>query len=220
MRTKSCYLLVGIAILMIIFGISQAYAQKVDLKARVGKYYFSISGYASPFGLVTMKSNSVTIASTIADPKGNFLMEKVSVNEGFSKFCLEAVDIKKIGDTSTCFNIAPVTKDTKLAEKRMAVVKFLWNLLAMSGFAPETAKCINCRQEKEEGYFSFEGGGFLCDNCRQRDLFSLPLDRDSLRQLRQQEFLVSDSLSKLVIKFWQKVVDHAELRSLTTWQML
>lgn len=115
MRTKSCCLLVGIAILMIIFGISQSYAQKVDLKARVGKYYFSISGYASPFASVVMKSNSVAIASTMANPEGNFLIEKVSVSEGFSEFCLEAIDIKKIGDTSSCFNIAPVTKDTKLA---------------------------------------------------------------------------------------------------------
>ena len=60
-----------------------------------------------------MSSNSIFMASTVADPKGNFLIERVLVNEGFTDFCLEVVDVKRIGDSFTCFKIPPVKVDTE-----------------------------------------------------------------------------------------------------------
>lgn len=102
------------ALLFLFISVSQAQAQKsVNVKASVGKYYFSLSGYASPFASIVMRSNSISLASTVADPKGNFSIKRVLVNEGFTDFCLEVIDIKRIGDTFTCFKIPPVVKDTE-----------------------------------------------------------------------------------------------------------
>lgn len=92
---------------------SQVSAQSTSVSASVGKYYFSVSGYVSPFASIVMSSNSIFMASTVADPKGNFLLERVFVNEGFSQFCLEAVDVKRIGDSYTCFKIPPVLGDSE-----------------------------------------------------------------------------------------------------------
>jgi hypothetical protein len=86
-------------------------AQSTDLSASVGKYYFSASGIVSPFASVVMTSDSVFLASTVADKKGNFTLRNAFVNEGFSKFCLEAIDMKRIGSSYTCFEIEPLASD-------------------------------------------------------------------------------------------------------------
>ncbi len=91
--------------------VSFANAQSTQIKASVGSYYFSVSGIASPFASIVMSNDSTFLASTVADQKGNFLIQKVLVNDGFSDFCFEVVDIKKIGDSYTCFKIEPLKKD-------------------------------------------------------------------------------------------------------------
>lgn len=110
MRINAYYFIVIVTLLFI--SVVQVFAQtSTTVKASVGKYYFSVSGYVSPFASIVMRSNSIFMASTVADPKGNFSIEKVLVNEGFTDFCLEAVDAKRIGDTFTCFKVSPVTSD-------------------------------------------------------------------------------------------------------------
>lgn len=91
--------------------IPQASAQATNVSASVGKYYFSVSGFVSPFASVVMNSNSFFMASTVADAKGNFVINSVLINEGFSDFCLEAIDVKRIGDSYTCFKIDPLMGD-------------------------------------------------------------------------------------------------------------
>ncbi len=92
---------------------SFVYAQKaVELKASVGKYYFSVSGFVSPFASIVLSSNSIFMASTVADNKGNFSISNVLINEGFSDFCFEVVDLKRVGDSFTCLKIPPATGDT------------------------------------------------------------------------------------------------------------
>ena len=103
-------LFIGLSIIIA----SGAWAQSsTTVKASVGKYYFSVSGYVSPFASIVMSSNSIFMASTVADPKGNFSIQRVLVNEGFTDFCLEAVDVKRIGDSFTCFKIPPALGDTQ-----------------------------------------------------------------------------------------------------------
>ena len=41
-------------------------------------------------------------------------MQNVLVNTGLSEFCLEAIDVKKIGTSYTCFDITPVTRDRSI----------------------------------------------------------------------------------------------------------
>lgn len=91
-------------------------AQTTNVSASVGKYYVTISGYVSPFASVVMSANSIFMASTVADPEGNFTLKNVFVNEGFTDFCLEAIDVKRVGDSYTCLKIDAVFKDTSKEE--------------------------------------------------------------------------------------------------------
>lgn len=77
------------------------------VKASVGKYYLSVSGYISPFASVVISTGSFILDSTVADENGNFSFKNILINEGFSQFCLLAVDVKRIGESYTCFNIPP-----------------------------------------------------------------------------------------------------------------
>ncbi len=86
-------------------------AQSTNVTASVGKYYVTISGYVSPFASIVMSQDSIFMASTVADQEGNFTLNNVFVNEGFTDFCLEAIDVKRVGDSYTCLNIEPVFKD-------------------------------------------------------------------------------------------------------------
>lgn len=106
------YCFIAVIVSLLIFNISEANSQSsTKVTASVGKYYFSVSGYVSPFASIVMSSNSIFMASTVADPKGNFSIQRVLVNEGFTDFCLEAVDVKRIGNSFTCFKISPVKGD-------------------------------------------------------------------------------------------------------------
>ena len=78
------------------------------VKASVGKYYFSVYGFASSFASIVMRTNSYFLGSTVADPYGNFAIRDVLVNEGFSQFCFETIDVKRIGDSYTCLKIEPL----------------------------------------------------------------------------------------------------------------
>lgn len=114
MRIKVNCLIVTIVLLFVgIYAQADAQSSTTTVRASVGKYYLSLSGYVSPFASVVARSNSIFMASTVTDPKGNFSMQRILVNEGFTDFCLEAVDSKRIGDTFTCFKIPPVNSDSE-----------------------------------------------------------------------------------------------------------
>ncbi|MBP9716699.1 MAG: carboxypeptidase regulatory-like domain-containing protein [Candidatus Levybacteria bacterium] len=91
-------------------------AQSTNVSASVGKYYVAFSGYVSPFASVVMSQDSIFMASTVADPKGYFTLNNVFVNEGFTDFCMEAIDVKRVGDSYTCLKIDPVFEDTSKGE--------------------------------------------------------------------------------------------------------
>ncbi len=102
---------------LIIFLVGKADAQitkigakpsfKTDVEAKVGNYYLNISGWISPYASVVLYSDGVFLRATVADSKGNFYISQVLIKEGFSNFCLEAIDFKRIGESYTCFNIPP-----------------------------------------------------------------------------------------------------------------
>lgn len=76
-----------------------------------------ISGFTSPNASIVMRlTNGDFVRSTTADSEGNFFISQIGVTSGFSDFCLEVIDFKRIGDSSTCFRIAPVTKSSSLRD--------------------------------------------------------------------------------------------------------
>lgn len=83
-------------------------APEVTLTARIGEFYLDLSGYASPFASVILTSNGVFYRSTVADQNGFWAIHDILVNRNFSDFCLEHIDYKNIGDSTTCLTIPPV----------------------------------------------------------------------------------------------------------------
>lgn len=83
----------------------------VEVKAGVGKYYFSASGIVSPYASVVMTTQDTFMASTIADENGAFELPEALVNEGFTDYCIEAVDVKRVGTSYTCFTTEPAIED-------------------------------------------------------------------------------------------------------------
>jgi hypothetical protein len=102
-------------LIFVIFTFLFAYSgfaqNSVSVKAGVGTYNFSVSGFVSPYASIVMTQDSYFMSSGTADEKGYFLLDPALVSKGFTSFCLEAVDFRRIGTSYTCFNIDPVESD-------------------------------------------------------------------------------------------------------------
>ena len=82
-------------------------SHKVSVSARIGDFYLNLFGWISPFASVILTSDGVLLRGTVADQYGNFSIPEVLIKAGFSHFCLEAVDFKRLGESLTCFTIPP-----------------------------------------------------------------------------------------------------------------
>src|ERR1035437_3125257 len=89
---------------------------QVPAQAQVGKFYLNLSGYISPYASVVLTIDGIFVRATVADAGGNFSISGVLIKEGFSHFCLEAVDFKRLGDSYTCFDIPPAKGDVTMKE--------------------------------------------------------------------------------------------------------
>lgn len=84
-------------------------AQSTDVSAKIGSYYLSLSGFIAPYASVVLVANDLALKSTTADANGFFSIANVIVNQGFNQFCLDAVDVKRLGESYTCLTIPPIT---------------------------------------------------------------------------------------------------------------
>lgn len=89
-------------------------SQTVKVSATVGAYYLNLFGYIAPFASISLTSDTVVLATTTADAKGYFTFKQLLVKKGFSHFCFTAVDVKRLGESDSCFTIPAVTKDSQI----------------------------------------------------------------------------------------------------------
>lgn len=80
----------------------------VQVEAAIGQFYLNLSGYIAPYASVVMVVDGIVYKSVVADVSGNFYIAQVLVKEGFTHFCLDAVDVKRLGESEACFTIPPV----------------------------------------------------------------------------------------------------------------
>lgn len=80
----------------------------VKVGAAIGQFSISLSGYIAPFASVVLTSGGDVLHSTTANAAGYFSLPNVLVKEGFSQFCLNAVDVKRLGQSQACFTIPPM----------------------------------------------------------------------------------------------------------------
>ncbi len=83
------------------------------VKASVGRFYLSVTGYQSPFASVVLTTKSGQfLRSTVADKEGYFTLTDILITQDFNGFCLTAVDFKRIGESEACIDITtPITED-------------------------------------------------------------------------------------------------------------
>ena len=80
-----------------------------NVSAKVGQYYLNLSGFIAPYASVVLISNGNILRSVVADQTGYFYFTGVLIDKGFSNFCLDAVDVKRLGESYTCLTVNPAT---------------------------------------------------------------------------------------------------------------
>ena len=109
-----------ILLIFLIFNFKSASAVQpgfqIPVQAQVGRFYLNLSGYISPYASVVLTIDGVFIRATVADAGGNFSISGVLIKEGFSHFCLEGVDYKRLGYSYTCFDIPPAEDEVTMTE--------------------------------------------------------------------------------------------------------
>lgn len=81
----------------------------VNIQVTINGFALSLSGYLAPYASITLTSNGNTFSSVVADAQGNFSFVNIKVAKGFSTFCLDGIDYKRLGESEACFTIPPVT---------------------------------------------------------------------------------------------------------------
>jgi hypothetical protein len=89
---------------------------QTDVQASVGQFYLNLWGYTSPFASISLTFDGVFMRATVADEKGNFIISQVLIKAGFTSFCLDAIDFKRIGESYTCFTIPPATDSVTMKD--------------------------------------------------------------------------------------------------------
>lgn len=114
----STILIITLCILLLSCNRLEASAQEVVtprptvmIKARVGAYSLSLSGWASPFASIIMRSEGVFYRSTTADGDGFWVINDMTIKENFSSFCLEHIDFRNLGSSTACLTVPPAKSD-------------------------------------------------------------------------------------------------------------
>lgn len=83
----------------------------VKVSARIGEFYLDLTGYASPYASIILTSGGVFYRSAVADKDGLWSINDILINKNFSSFCLQHIDYKNIGESTTCLTVPPADKD-------------------------------------------------------------------------------------------------------------
>lgn len=200
---------------------------RIDARARGSRKLASkLAGHLEPFIetellLARGRHWDILAGSRTVSPQA-LLRERLELSAA-AAVCCEA--IKHIAKP-----LAPDARVWRLLRGTLAVLgdfpgqdtvyRFLWRLAALSGFAPEIKKCIHCRRRVNEGYFSREGGGALCADCRGRDPLAVKMASRDLAALDGRQDNLSAPAREIIIGWWRAVVNHAPLKSWEFWESL
>ena len=116
--------LIGISIILGLFytaNVSAQYklpqgAQNTTVSGRLGDYYLNLSGYIAPFASIVLYSDGIYLRATTADQFGYFTISEVLIKQGFSKFCFDAVDFKRLGESYSCMKISPASGNVTIKD--------------------------------------------------------------------------------------------------------
>ncbi len=76
----------------------------------LGDFYLNVTGYIAPFAsIVLYDSNKNYLRATTADQTGHFTIPEVLIKKGFTSFCFDAYDFRRLGESYSCTSIPPAT---------------------------------------------------------------------------------------------------------------
>lgn len=89
-------------------------AHSTTVSGSVGDFYLNVTGYIAPFASIVLTSQGVYLRATTADQFGYFTISQVLIKKGFSSFCFDAVDFRRLGESFSCINIPPANAAVSL----------------------------------------------------------------------------------------------------------
>src|SRR5581483_1888563 len=89
-------------------------AQVVQAPNNKTVFNLNLSGFITPLANIQLLINNFPIRAITADQNGNFYFTAVQIQSGLDKFCFDAFDPKKVGESYTCLNISPANADVTL----------------------------------------------------------------------------------------------------------
>lgn len=206
---------------------------RLEARARGSRKIGSkLAGHLEPFLEVELllangRHWDILAGSRTLSPR--FILRAGLDNLAAAAVCAEAVKLitRPLAQDGRVYNLLSQSLDFldspghNASEKARMAAGFLWQLLSLAGFAPELDNCVNCRRKMEGGgFFTCEGGGMLCQNCRLKDPLAFPLSSELSWQLKAKSFFKPAELQELIIRFWRRIVDYSELKSWRVWQSL
>ncbi|MFH1187103.1 MAG: hypothetical protein V1697_02930 [Candidatus Levyibacteriota bacterium] len=88
----------------------------VDIEGTIGEFDLNVSGYIAPYASIVLTSDGIFYRATVANSEGYFYISNILIKKGFSHFCLEAIDFKRLGESVTCFNFPPAEATVNLKD--------------------------------------------------------------------------------------------------------
>lgn len=89
---------------------------KSTVSATLGDFYLNLSGYITPFASIVLTSEDVYLRATTSDQFGYFRITEVLIKKGFSKFCFDAFDFRRLGESYSCTSIPPAQAGVTLED--------------------------------------------------------------------------------------------------------
>lgn len=71
----------------------------------VGDFYLNLSGYIAPFASIVLTTNNAYLRATTSNQTGYFTISEVLVKKGNSKYCFDALDFKRLGESYSCLTL-------------------------------------------------------------------------------------------------------------------
>ncbi len=83
---------------------------------KLGDFYLSLSGYIAPFASIVLYTDGVYLRATTADQNGYFTISEVLVKAGLTRFCFDAVDFRRLGESYSCMTVPPIRENTTIKD--------------------------------------------------------------------------------------------------------
>lgn len=88
----------------------------VSVSARIGEFELNVRGMISPYASLSIVSGGNVYKSVSADSNGYFSFADILINRGFSDFCIDAIDWKRLGESYTCFSFPPAQSNITMSD--------------------------------------------------------------------------------------------------------